>query len=74
MFEIEKGIAVPAARFKYPWAEMEIGDSFFVEPGERSLTKMHGHLSSLGNHYGKPRGMKFTTRQVDGGVRVWRVK
>jgi hypothetical protein len=50
----------------YPFAEMEVGDSFFV-PGKKS--------SQLGNFCSYQRlktGRKFTVRQVDGGCRIWR--
>jgi hypothetical protein len=28
--ELEKGVPLPVARQKYPYKEMEVGDSFFV--------------------------------------------
>jgi hypothetical protein len=28
-FKIEKNVPMPKGRAKYPWNEMEIGDSFF---------------------------------------------
>ena len=33
--KIEKDIPLPKTRSKYPWAEMDVGDSFFV-PGIRA--------------------------------------
>jgi len=83
MFEVENGIEIPAPKRgrgrppKYPWAEMEIGDSFFVEAQEgRSIENQQRSLSASGRSYGvrKHVGMKFRTRTVEGGVRVWRIE
>lgn len=70
-FKIEKGIPVPSHRgapSKYPWEQMEVGDSFFV-PAE-DTTKNFG---SLARTSGKRMGAKFTSRKLDGGWRVWRI-
>jgi hypothetical protein len=64
MFKIEKGIPMSKRR-KYPFAEMEIGDSVFIE-GLKSVAEISG---SFRGH----RPKKFATRQVDGGIRVWRI-
>lgn len=69
-FKIEKNVPIPADRrkkSKYPWKEMEIGDSFFV-PGKGT----HEFRAVPGAQ--KRYGMKFTMRAVEGGVRVWRVE
>jgi hypothetical protein len=61
---IEKGVPVPHGHrtTKYPWPEMEIGDSFFAptkSPNPTNAQKRYGY--------------KFTCRTVDGGYRVWRI-
>lgn len=70
-FKIEKGIPVPAKgtgrASMYPWDDMEIGDSFFVK-GKKSSA-----LSATTKRIAKTRGFKFTVRQLEGGVRVWRI-
>lgn len=66
---IEKGIPAPAARGKYPFAQMEVGDSFFV-PGKTSRNFPLGPYNArLGF------GFRARTVTVDGvtGVRIWRV-
>jgi hypothetical protein len=69
MYEIEGGIEIPvrlAAR--YPFAGMEVGESFFVPDGD---------VKKLSNHacrYGKKSGRRYCVRKVEGGVRVWRVE
>ena len=71
-FEIENEHAIPAARQhngrreKYPWSQMEIGDSFFVEKGE--VRKIAGAAC----HAGRRANKKFVVRVAEGGVRAWR--
>jgi hypothetical protein len=71
-FEIEKDHVVPASvtgigrREKYPWSQMEVGDSFFVANGE--LRKVAGAAC----HAGRRANKKFVVRAVEGGVRAWR--
>lgn len=71
-YEVEKGVPLTkaATTTKYPWAEMEPGDSFFVEGGgdRRSV------VSSVASARGRRTGEKYTIRKVDGGFRVWRVE
>lgn len=68
---IEKGIPLPSRQVarKYPFDEMEVGDSFFVT--DVSVVLLHAHAR---RH--SPR--RFTCRTVvEGdikGVRVWRIE
>lgn len=68
MIQVDKQIPIPPKqRPKYPWATMEIGDSFFVDgPG---ATMFQSGASSNAKRY----GIKVATRRVAGGVRVWRI-
>lgn len=74
MIKIDKGISIPKIGGKYPWHEMEIGDSFFV-PG-KDFHKMQSQASHTGIKLSK----KFIVcRSFEGarkikGVRVWRIK
>jgi hypothetical protein len=66
--EIERGIAVPLKRGrkpKYPWRQMEIGDSFFV-PGP---TVCNGSKAWAE----KTLGIKIVMRSEDNGRRFFRV-
>ena len=68
--EITKGLPTPRGRrSKYPFRDMEIGDSFFA-PGS-SVIGIHGCAR-------RHRPMRFTCRSVveDGvaGIRVWRIE
>ena len=66
MYKIDKGVPLPGKCTKYPWEQMGIGDSFFVKNGNQARV---GASATNAARFGK----KFTTRKVDGGVRVWRV-
>jgi hypothetical protein len=81
MIQIEKGVPMPKASDsarKYPWREMEVGDSFVVpfDPTAKPYKLKNpaagfsGAISALKSH-----GLAFAMRkQRDGSLRVWRVK
>ena len=66
LIRVDKGVPLPWHR--YPWDEMEVGDSFFVPD------KTPASISSPRLHAERSLGIKTISRAVDGGVRVWRVK
>lgn len=72
-FTIDKDIPVPkqvgtGRKNKYPFDALEVGDSFFVKDAKvKTLSR------TCGSH-GKRLSRKFTSRTVDGGVRVWRTE
>lgn len=51
---------------KYPWTQMQVGDSFFV--AGKTVKSFSGNTYSAG----KRLGQKYSVRSVDGGIRVWR--
>lgn len=71
-FQIERGVPMPAVRSsgaKYPFADMEVGDSFTAPEIER--TRISGACQNKARQGDK----KFTIRKTgDGFIRVWRVK
>jgi hypothetical protein len=75
VISIETGIPVPKVNTssnhsrgkKYPWLDMEVGDSFFVPDMLIQL------ISNSVTGASKRTGFKFTCRTVEGGVRVWRI-
>jgi hypothetical protein len=82
-FRIEQNIPVPTiprgappSPIKYPWAEMKIGDSFFVPLVDKTIITIRGainiDLKKFSNQTGNK--IKITTRAIDNGVRVWRLK
>lgn len=68
LVKIEKGIPLPShGNAKYPWAAMEIGDSFLV-----THIPMKS-IQRIASAAGPVHQRKFSTRTVDGGIRVWRI-
>lgn len=76
MFEIEKGYTPPPPRTRstYPFAQMEVNDSFFVPSGEDGVRNTERRVSASAAQYGRRTSTKFTTRREEDGVRVWRVE
>ena len=73
MFKIEKGIKQPSYTSTYPLLEMDIGDSFLVLCEEKDRYKTRGRIASACVRKGV-RPKKFSIRQVDNGIRCWRIK
>jgi hypothetical protein len=75
MIKIDKGLPLPTRKYgsgrppKYPWGEMDVGDSFYA-PGVRRQSMSGLALRAQKSLPGK----KWAVRTVEGGVRVWRVK
>lgn len=65
--KIEKDIEIPTkhARTKYPFAEMEVGDSIYSDVISAS-TSARG--------WGYRNNKKFTTRREGNGYRTWRIE
>jgi hypothetical protein len=66
--EVESGVPLPVERRRYPYAEMQVGDSFVVR--EVSLQV----VCNANYRTGKKLGRKFVARKVEDGVRVWRTE
>ena len=65
--DVEKHIPLPAERKRYPYKDMDIGDSFFVHAGKMQVVCNANYRAS------KKLGFKFIARCEPEGVRVWRV-
>ena len=74
MYKIETGIPIPVRttkggagrKPKYPFADLKVGESFLVP---NKTTEKFGATVTLAR---KRTGMNFATRNVEGGVRIWR--
>jgi hypothetical protein len=66
--KISKNIPIPEDKMRrqYPYKEMEIGDSFYIEDLGLPVVCNNNY------RYGKKLGMKFIARKEREGVRVWR--
>lgn len=72
MITIYKHIPIPdlkyGRRYKYPFNEMEVGDSIYV-PLDQNRVYAAAYM------YGKRKGLKFRTQSlVTGGTMIWRIK
>ncbi len=74
MITVEKGRPIPPLTTKkYPWSDMEVGDSFWVPMGENE-EKTKNMVRCAATAFGRRRNMKFSVRKNDGGFRVWRIE
>ncbi len=76
-YEIEKGIPIPnqyrgGTKRKYPFNDMEVGDSFLVLCSKKRSKNVS---ASLKGSTRRTKDMSFITRYIstEGGVRIWRI-
>ena len=80
MFEIESGVEIPPQsaplrKMKYPFNRLNVGDSFvYPVTSPDDVEAVQNRLQSAAANWGRSRGMRFVTRRVTQGIRVWRVK
>lgn len=69
---IETTVPIPkdnkGPKRKYPFAGMQVGDSFFVKDG------IANRLSGICSYWQEKTGTKYMVRTVEGGIRVWRTE
>ena len=70
MFKLERGLDIPDRKTgpKYPYEQLELGDSFYLEGGDLSK------LCNANYREWRRTGKKYTARKVENGVRVWRIE
>jgi hypothetical protein len=74
---IQKNIPMEATReskSKYPFHEMEVGDSFFIKCDAETMISRRSTVLSSSVYYGKSSGKKFKSRTYSDGFRIWRIK
>jgi hypothetical protein len=70
--EVEKqSFPMPKLRNKYPWDEMEVGDSFFVPEDLYLGRNMQALIKKQNTRQDR---MEFIGRKQEGGFRVWRMR
>lgn len=82
MFTIEKGIPIPnsyrkGAPNKYPFSQMEVGDSFFVPYKDHDdYVRLTKTIHSAFVYYKKTLEHKHAMRKIvqENGIRVWRTE
>lgn len=69
MLQIEPGIEIPETRTKYPFIEMEPGDSILFKSKGQAESARVASIRFVKVH--KP-DWSFSLRKVDNGWRLWR--
>ena len=68
-FKIDKGIPFPKQQRKYPFADMEVGDSFSFPPDDACIVN-----SAAGAYARKFPGVKLSIKkQSETESRIWRI-
>lgn len=79
-YKIEKGVPLLGknrpGKDEYPFSRLEVDESFLVpcEKGTKEVHLLQTHLCSMANKACMHNNKRFTTRTVNGGIRVWRMK
>jgi|ETNmetMinimDraft_26_1059896.scaffolds.fasta_scaffold296315_1 hypothetical protein len=80
-YVIEKNVPMPAKRLnggrngKYPWHELEIGESFVIPKKEITLGQLHRGWRPQPPKNLRETGYRVSTRNLpEQGIRVWRVE
>ncbi len=71
---IDKGKNIPeySRQGKYPWPDLEIGDSFLAETRHVAFGSLSYYNKKMKKQ--KKRQIKIETRTENGKCRVWRIK
>ena len=74
MYVVERNVPISEkmvhGNTKYPFYRMEVGDSFLARVEDTGTIP---RVRAAACMYGQMHRMKFRTRTVDGGIRVWRI-
>lgn len=74
-YKIEKGIEIPKQRreCKFPFNDMDVGDSFVYSEYSRSNMTS---ISNAARNWARARknGFVFSCRKMDNKIRIWRIK
>ncbi len=80
MYKIDKNIEQPESTLKrYPFEEMEVGDSFFAPLDKGKAAKLQNSILGAGRKC-RHKNRKFSTRVIKSeedkriGVRCWRIE
>jgi hypothetical protein len=76
--KIEKHVPFPEvhSKFKFPWPEMEVGDSVLIKTGKaETVDLLKRKVKGSARYYGVKTGKRFRSliNREEDGVRVWRV-
>jgi hypothetical protein len=69
MLVIDRDIDIPTSRTRYPFSDMEPGDSIFFDMEKRAAS---ARVAAMRYADRRSPAWSFTLRRVDGGWRLWR--
>lgn len=69
MLQIERGVAMPTTRSKYPFDDMEPGDSILFREKAQANSARISSMRFVRVHQPK---WRFVMRKVEDGWRLWR--
>lgn len=70
-YSIETGIEIPDEGARFPFKNLEVGQTFLVPGADKALS---ASVRSSACAFARRHKVRFTVRKVDEGVRVWRVE
>lgn len=70
MYKIDKKVALPKKREKYPFKGMAVGDSFLIST--ENDYKVRNSVASGATYFARKCNWKFSVRFVNGELRCWR--
>ena len=66
--ELERDVPIPESnRVNWPHKDMQVGESFLC------TNKTLAAVCNVNVRYAKKHNMKYTAKQMEDGVRVWRI-
>lgn len=78
---VEKEVPIPFINTKYPFLEMEVGDSFFIALKDskfKTIRILQANVMAQAHRWAKEgnEGIRFITRKnhQNDGMRCWRIK
>ncbi len=76
---IEKNVVIPAvhSKIKFPWDEMDIGDSVLVKASDdEAVDELRRKVKGSARYYGTKTGKRFRSliSREENSVRVWRLE
>jgi hypothetical protein len=80
MIKVDKNVPIPnnaggGRRKKYPWNEMEVGDSFEIEAGKEKAVRSAASYFASRFHDRTGKQIKFAVCRDDNGTfRCWRIE
>ena len=70
-FKIEKDVPMPRINTKYPFSQLNIGDSVHFTFEDRGGPR---RIRSAMQHNSRLTGYRFMSRKTPTGVRIWRIE